>query len=207
MSGHTPWREIQHKKDTVRPGTEPSDSAWEDMRAYNVRLEERAREAEARVVAAEAERDEALDVREGMISPVQKVIEQREQIAHLEEQVQREIGGRDHWRKRAVAAERERDEARAYAKHLDERLYALVGEADVLTAALERACDETDYCYACDNHPSHGHAASCTLASVRVPVRGEAGEGQIREAAQPPEIFRSPRAAVPSVSADPEEKT
>lgn len=37
---------------------------------------------------------------------------------------------------------------------------------DRLTAALQRCCDETDYCYVCDNHPSHGHAADCPLGAA-----------------------------------------
>jgi hypothetical protein len=36
-------------------------------------------------------------------------------------------------------------------------------EARQLKAALERACDETDYCYVCDMHPSSGHADGCLL--------------------------------------------
>lgn len=32
-----------------------------------------------------------------------------------------------------------------------------------LEQALKRCCDETDYCYVCDNHPSHGHSKDCVL--------------------------------------------
>jgi hypothetical protein len=32
-----------------------------------------------------------------------------------------------------------------------------------LRAAIQRACDESDYCCACDCHPSHGHADDCPL--------------------------------------------
>jgi hypothetical protein len=43
-------------------------------------------------------------------------------------------------------------------------------------AALVRCCDETDYCYVCDNHPSHGHAKDCSLA-VFVSGQEEPSEG------------------------------
>jgi hypothetical protein len=32
-----------------------------------------------------------------------------------------------------------------------------------LREALQRCCDEQDYCYVCDNHPSHGHAPDCPV--------------------------------------------
>ena len=33
-----------------------------------------------------------------------------------------------------------------------------------LREALAKACYEQDYCWVCDNHPSHGHAPNCFLA-------------------------------------------
>jgi hypothetical protein len=32
--------------------------------------------------------------------------------------------------------------------------------------AMQRCCEETDYCYVCDNHPSHGHASTCALEQL-----------------------------------------
>jgi len=50
----------------------------------------------------------------------------------------------------------------------DARLIALVPDLARLctgmAAGLQRCADESDYCYACDNHPSHGHAEDCPLA-------------------------------------------
>lgn len=35
--------------------------------------------------------------------------------------------------------------------------------ARVMRDALERAADDGDYCYACDRHPSSGHATDCPV--------------------------------------------
>lgn len=32
-----------------------------------------------------------------------------------------------------------------------------------LSGAIRRYAEETDYCIACDEHPSHGHAEGCPL--------------------------------------------
>ena len=42
-------------------------------------------------------------------------------------------------------------------------LVALASRASQMEEAVQRCCDESDYCYACDCHPSHGHADSCPL--------------------------------------------
>jgi hypothetical protein len=57
------------------------------------------------------------------------------------------------------AAIEQRNRYRAKCKRLE-------AENETLRAAHQRCCDETDYCYVCDNHPSHGHAKTCALAAV-----------------------------------------
>jgi hypothetical protein len=59
---------------------------------------------------------------------------------------------------------RERCESMDYSHAV--RVVALTEENETLRAAHQRCCDETDYCYVCDNHPSHGHAKTCALAAV-----------------------------------------
>jgi hypothetical protein len=56
--------------------------------------------------------------------------------------------------------------ATANAEREYEIVDAAVAENETLRAAHQRCCDETDYCYVCDNHPSHGHAKTCALAAV-----------------------------------------
>lgn len=38
---------------------------------------------------------------------------------------------------------------------------------------LKNAEDDTDYCYVCDNHPSHGHAKDCPMSPALTPQEGE----------------------------------
>jgi hypothetical protein len=46
---------------------------------------------------------------------------------------------------------------------LTENAELLLAELERVMAAHQRCCDDTDYCYVCDNHPSHGHAKDCPL--------------------------------------------
>lgn len=81
---------------------------------------------------------------------------------------------------RLIAAEAERDEAQKLYTLFRERYESKYIEWDAsktnavkaaearvteLEAALRRGCDEADYCYVCDCHPSHGHAKDCALAA------------------------------------------
>jgi hypothetical protein len=35
-----------------------------------------------------------------------------------------------------------------------------------LLAGIKKACDESDYCYVCDNNPSYRHAPDCAYAKL-----------------------------------------
>ena len=70
---------------------------------------------------------------------------------------------RDDYKARAVAAGAERDELERLRKPLIVALAQAEAEVQRLREALRRGCDETDYCYVCDCHPSHGHAKDCAL--------------------------------------------
>jgi hypothetical protein len=65
----------------------------------------------------------------------------------------------------AEALVAERDEALADLTVFATCLKHSEARVTELEAALRRGCDETDYCYVCDCHPSHGHAKDCALAA------------------------------------------
>lgn len=46
---------------------------------------------------------------------------------------------------------------------INKRLLKAEQESRSFRNAVERCCKESDYCYLCDNHPSHGHAKDCPL--------------------------------------------
>lgn len=48
-------------------------------------------------------------------------------------------------------------------EHINKKLLKAEGLNIKLKNAHKRCCYETDYCYVCDSHPSHGHEKDCPL--------------------------------------------
>lgn len=53
---------------------------------------------------------------------------------------------------------------------LIQRLAELEKITAALATAVQRACDESDYCFACDGHPEHGHGGECPLVAYQASV-------------------------------------
>lgn len=45
---------------------------------------------------------------------------------------------------------------------------AVIDRYEKLVEIVTANAEETDYCIACDNHPSHGHSSDCLLVSPLV---------------------------------------